>query len=73
MSNETNDRNDTNGHPDAHYWFWGWMAVLSVIAMCAMTWLLLGYQKADLLKDLLLFAGGLVGGVGATLVGGYRK
>lgn len=78
MSNETDDRNDTNGEPvnkdpHAHYWFWGWMIFLSLIAMCLMTTVLLGYGQADLLKDLLLFASGLVGGIGATVIAGYRK
>ena len=78
MSNETNDRDDMNGtpvneDPHARYWFWGWMTFLSLIVLCLMTLMLLGYGQADLLKDILLFASGLVGGVGATVIAGYRK
>ena len=78
MSNETNNKDDMNGEPvnkdpHAHYWFWGWMVLFSLIAMCLMTLMLLGFGQADLLKDLLLFASGLVSGVGATVIVVYRK
>lgn len=78
MSNETNDRTDTNGEPvnkdtQAHYWFWGWMTFLSLIALCLMTLMLLGFGQADLLKDLFLIVSGFVGGAGAMFVGVRQK
>ena len=49
------------------YWFWGWMVFLSLVAICVLTYMLLAFQKSDLITELIkavaLFAGGFGSGI----------